>query len=111
MRCRHCGSDNIRHFKAIHAEGTTEVSVSASAKPVWNNQPFSVHGKQKLKGGAQLQTELAKRCSPPSDPQPWCYFWRLSPDYSWAATWGFRQAATGAVFGWECCAFLSPVLL
>ncbi|WP_345881086.1 hypothetical protein [Shewanella algae] len=51
MRCRHCGSDNIRHFKAIHAEGTTEVSVSASAKPVWNNQPFSVHGKQKLLGG------------------------------------------------------------
>lgn len=98
MRCRHCGSDSIRHFKAIHAEGTTEVSVSASANPVWNNQPFSVHGKQKLKGSAQLQTELAKRCSPPSDPQPLVLFLAAFPGLLLGGYLGFQAGSNWSSF-------------
>ncbi|WP_213069386.1 hypothetical protein [Methylomicrobium album] len=99
MLCKHCGSENIKRFSVVCDEGTSVESISASSKPVWNTKPFSPFGKQKVKGTRTLKTELAKRCSPPSDPESFVVYlaafpgmiiggyFGLSAGVSWGSFW------------------------
>src|SRR5690606_19427488 len=69
MLCAHCNSENIKRFSVVCEEGTSTENFSATSKPVWNTKPFSPLGKQKMQGTRTVKTELAKRCSPPADPE------------------------------------------
>lgn len=90
MNCAHCKSQDIRLFKVIHEEGTSVEEIRAEATPKWNTQPFSSHGKQKIKGTRVVQTALAKRCSPPSDPESTAGFIAAFPAMVFAAYLAFK---------------------
>jgi hypothetical protein len=68
MHCEHCGSENVKRYSVVCDEGTSVESIAATSRPVWNTNPFSPHGTREIKGTSTVKTELAQRCSPPSEP-------------------------------------------
>jgi hypothetical protein len=81
VNCPYCGSADMRTFAVIHAEGTSVVTVQAEITPHWNTRPFSYNGKQKITGTHTVKTALAKRCSPPHDPNHTIFFLSAFPGF------------------------------
>jgi limonene-1,2-epoxide hydrolase len=90
LNCVHCGSQDVRLFKLIHEEGTSVEEIRAEATPKWNTKPFGPLGKQKIKGTRTVQTALAKRCAPPSNPEDAVSFIAAFPAMVTAAYAAFR---------------------
>jgi len=81
LNCKSCGTADIRRFNVICQQGTSVVQIKAESTPKWNTKPFSPTGKQKITGTQTIQTELSKRCSPPSSPDSFVTFLSAFPGF------------------------------
>jgi hypothetical protein len=69
MKCKHCGSPDVRRLSVIVEEGTVTEHFDAESKPVWNTKPFGPQGKHKIKGTRTVRTALARKYAPPDNPE------------------------------------------
>lgn len=91
MLCVHCNSENIKRFSVVCEEGTSVENFSATSKPVWNTKPFSPLGKQKMQGTRTVKTDLAKRCSPPTNPEYGILYMAAFPGIILGGYFGFSS--------------------